>query len=137
LFPDPDTGGLLDPDGISHRFREAVERARVRALRFHDLRHTFCSRQAQAGVHVTKIQEWAGHASLQTTEGYMHLAPKPEDADQLSRSNALKPVLSADAGDDADPVEELRRQLAELTETLARLAQDRKHSASIDPLETT
>ena len=41
----------------------------------HILRHTFCSRLAMAGVPTKTIKELAGHASITTTERYMHLAP--------------------------------------------------------------
>jgi integrase len=78
MFPDDD-GGLLSPDGITYRFRKARDEAKVRKLGFHTLRHTFCTRLAQNGVHVTKIQAWAGHASITTTQGYMHHAPQAGD----------------------------------------------------------
>lgn len=41
----------------------------------HILRHTFCSHLAILGVPVVVIQKLAGHKQLQTTLGYMHLAP--------------------------------------------------------------
>lgn len=40
----------------------------------HILRHTFCTR-TMAGVQTRVIKEMAGHASITTTERYMHLAP--------------------------------------------------------------
>src|SRR6266496_712441 len=39
---------------------------------FHDLRHTFGTRLADAGVDVVKIKELLGHASIVTTMRYMH-----------------------------------------------------------------
>lgn len=41
---------------------------------WHALRHTFCSRLAAAGVPALEIQAAAGHASVTTTQRYMHLA---------------------------------------------------------------
>jgi len=41
-------------------------------LRWHDLRHTFGSRCAMAGVPVTVIQRLMGHSSVVTTQRYMH-----------------------------------------------------------------
>jgi integrase len=41
----------------------------------HILRHTFCTRMAMAGVPTRVIRDMAGHASITTTERYMHLAP--------------------------------------------------------------
>lgn len=39
----------------------------------HALRHTFCSRLVQAGASLSAVQKLAGHASLLTTERYIHL----------------------------------------------------------------
>lgn len=41
----------------------------------HSLRHTFCSRLAQAGVQIQVIKELAGHSTIQTTMRYAHLHP--------------------------------------------------------------
>lgn len=42
---------------------------------FHTLRHTTCSRMVQAGVPIIVVQNWMGHATIQTTMKYAHLAP--------------------------------------------------------------
>lgn len=44
-------------------------------VRFHDLRHTFASRLAQAGVPLYEIQLLMGHKSLEMVQRYAHLAP--------------------------------------------------------------
>lgn len=55
--------------------RQAERRAGLPVTgRLHVLRHTFCSHLAMRGVPVKVIQELAGHADLQTTLRYMHLA---------------------------------------------------------------
>ncbi len=56
-------------------WRKVLADAGVKNLRWHDLRHTFGSRLAQAGVHPKTIQELMGHSSLDVTMRYMHLAP--------------------------------------------------------------
>lgn len=48
----------------------------VRLLRWHDLRHTFASHLAQAGVPLIQIKDWLGHTSINMTMRYAHLAPK-------------------------------------------------------------
>jgi site-specific recombinase XerD len=40
----------------------------------HVLRHTFCSQLAIKGANARSIQKLAGHADLNTTMRYMHLA---------------------------------------------------------------
>jgi integrase len=47
----------------------------VRKLRFHDLRHTFGTRMAAAGVPMRTLQEWMGHRDLKTTLIYADYAP--------------------------------------------------------------
>lgn len=46
---------------------------------FHTLRHTCCSRLVQAGVPIVVVQKWMGHATIQTTMKYAHLAPDSLD----------------------------------------------------------
>ena len=76
VFCHPHTGGPYDPSKMRNRFKEARDRAGLRAdIRFHDLRHTFGTRMAAAGAPLRFIQEWMGHASAQTTEIYADYAP--------------------------------------------------------------
>ena len=53
----------------------ALEDAGIENYRWHDNRHTFCSRLVQAGVHLKVVQEAAGHASIASTMRYAHFAP--------------------------------------------------------------
>ena len=61
-------------DGDMH-FHAALEGARVRRVRFHDLRHTFASHFVMAGGSILALQKLLGHHSVRTTEKYAHLAP--------------------------------------------------------------
>lgn len=49
--------------------------AGIQNFRWHDLRHTFGSRLAQAGVPIVTIKELMGHSSIQVTMRYAHLQP--------------------------------------------------------------
>jgi integrase len=63
-------------------FEKAVKKADLRpAFRYHDLRHTFCSRLVAAGVPLLDVQQLAGHKSFATTLRYAHLS-----ADQRKRA---------------------------------------------------
>ena len=53
--------------------KRACRRVGLRKIGWHMLRHTFCSHLAIRGASPRAIQELAGHASLQTTQRYMHL----------------------------------------------------------------
>lgn len=53
----------------------ACRRSGIRDIRWHDLRHSFASQLAMRGLPIRRIQEWLGHASIQMTMRYAHLAP--------------------------------------------------------------
>ena len=119
MFP-ADDGGLLSPDGTSSCFRKARDKAGVRDLGFHTLRHTFVTRLAQSGVHVTKIQAWAGHASITTTQTYMHHAPSDDDGKLIGAPYRSERIESQDGADlDNRKVGELT--IEELMEAMARV----------------
>jgi integrase len=56
-------------------FEGSVAEAKIEDFHWHDLRHTFISRLAMAGVHLAIIQRIAGHSDAKMTSRYMHLAP--------------------------------------------------------------
>lgn len=70
LFMNSKTGRQLVT--IRKSFDEALEAAKIQNLRFHDLRRTFGSRLALAGVDLNRIKELLGHESIKTTEIYLH-----------------------------------------------------------------
>jgi integrase len=74
-----EAGGYLDGSALRRRYKAALERAGLRSLRFHDLRHTFGTRMI-AKADIRRVQEWMGHADIQTTMKYLHYAPREEDA---------------------------------------------------------
>jgi len=55
--------------------REAAERAGLRKIRFHDLRHTFASNFVIKGGNVISLQRILGHSTINMTLRYAHLAP--------------------------------------------------------------
>ena len=75
VFCNPDTGGAYDASVLRNRFYEALERAGLRRITFHELRHTFGTQMAAAGAPLRAIQEWMGHADAKTTQIYSHYAP--------------------------------------------------------------
>lgn len=57
-------------------WRTAMKRAGVERFRWHDLRHTFASRLAQAGVPILAIKQFLGHTTLAMAMRYAHLQEK-------------------------------------------------------------
>lgn len=53
-------------------FRRACERAGIKNLRWHDLRHTMATWAIQSGVPLDAVQDVLGHASIETTRRYAH-----------------------------------------------------------------
>jgi len=56
-------------------FSAAVKRAGIHDPHLHDLRHTFASRLAMAGVDPLTIQQLGGWKTLQMVQRYAHLSP--------------------------------------------------------------
>jgi integrase len=77
VFPSQTGDTVLDPDNLVHYyFLPALEKAGLRKIRFHDLRHTFGSLLIQDGASLTYVKEQMGHSSIQVTvDVYGHLIP--------------------------------------------------------------
>jgi integrase len=88
-----ETGGYLDGSALRRRYKAALASAGLRRLRFHDLRHTFGTRMI-AKADVRRMQEWMGHADIQTTLKYLHYSPRPEDARLVAEAFTLSPPAS-------------------------------------------
>jgi integrase len=74
-------GAPLDKAGLLRRYRKALKAAKLDVThRFHDLRHTFGTQMAAAGVPMRTLQEWMGHRDIKTTEIYADYMPGTEDA---------------------------------------------------------
>jgi integrase len=64
---------------VSRVYKPAVKRAGLREIRFHDLRHTFVTYCAAAGVPLAKVGDWVGHSDARITEIYRHASADSED----------------------------------------------------------
>lgn len=71
----PTTGRAMTEAGMRSLFR--THRARTGAIRVrpHRLRHTYGTELAAAGIDLLVLRDLMGHASPETTAGYVHLAP--------------------------------------------------------------
>lgn len=93
-----ENGGYLDGSALRRRYTAALARAELRKLRFHDLRHTFGTRMI-AHADIRRVQEWMGHADIQTTMKYLHYAPRAEDAALVARAFARNEPRAPDKKD--------------------------------------
>jgi integrase len=84
VFPGLD-GGYLDGSALYRRYKDALKRAGLRDLRFHDLRHMFGTRVI-GRASILQVKEWMGHADVDTTMQYLHYAPSTEDAALIAKA---------------------------------------------------
>jgi len=70
VFENPETGQAFK--SIRKGFSRACQRAEIKDLRFHDLRHTFASRLIRGGADIISIQKLLGHFSVTVTQRYIH-----------------------------------------------------------------
>jgi integrase len=95
LFPGDDDG-FLDGSALRRRFLVSCKKAGIPIGRFHDLRHTCLSHWGDEGMDPWKLQRMAGHASIRTSQRYIH-----------------------DLEDDDEPTSETREQLNGVLDQLA------------------
>jgi integrase len=87
-------GTYLDGSALRRRYDRALARAGLRHLRFHDLRHTFGTRMI-AKADIRRVQEWMGHADIQTTMKYLHYAPRVGDAALVDEAFRLEEPIAS------------------------------------------
>ena len=69
-----DNGKPYNPDYITSKFSKTIKKYNLKKIRFHDLRHSCASLLNAQGYTLKDIQEWLGHADIQTTANtYAHL----------------------------------------------------------------
>ncbi|RSS83973.1 site-specific integrase [Streptomyces sp. WAC06614] len=96
VFTTP-TGGPLDPANLTRRFRNFLNRAGLRCIRFHDLRHSTATLLLEQGVDLVVIKELLGHAHIGVTASvYAHVRLR------LQRQ-AIDTLGNALGGQDDDP----------------------------------
>jgi len=86
VFAHPETGKPIDRSKLLKRFKAALHRADVRAVRFHDLRHTFGTRMAAQGMPMRVLQELMGHRDFKTTLIYADYAPSEREAEWVEQA---------------------------------------------------
>jgi integrase len=95
VFPG-EFGEYMDGSALRARYKRALERAGLRQLRFHDLRHTFGT-LAVRRAEVPAVQAWMGHSAIQTTMRYVHYRDRGREAELLAEAFRIEPdVRSSD-----------------------------------------
>lgn len=90
IFKWPD-GELYNPDAVTRKFGQLLEKHNLPPIRFHDLRHSCASLLVSNGFELKDIQEWLGHSDVRVTANiYAHLdcSRKQHIADKMSSTFA-------------------------------------------------
>ena len=88
VFAHPVLGRPLERSRLFKRFKAVAVAAGFPELRFHDLRHTFGTRMAGAGVPLRTLQEWMGHRDFKTTLIYADYQPRDDEVELVERALA-------------------------------------------------
>jgi integrase len=67
---------MLSKYNVGRAFRNVTKKAKIADFHFHDLRHTFATRLAQAGKDLYKVQKLLGHKTAAMTQRYAHHYPE-------------------------------------------------------------
>lgn len=70
VFPSPDTGERFD--NIKRLWASICDAAKLKGIRWHDLRHTHASRLLASGASIETVRTLLGHVSIETTSIYLH-----------------------------------------------------------------
>ena len=93
-----ETDGHIPADWFRHQvWYPARDTAGLTGLRVHDLRHAHASWLLAGGADLQVVKERLGHASIVTTERYLHSLPTPDETalDALSRVRGASLARSA------------------------------------------
>ncbi len=87
VFAEPASREVLRRGALMRRYRRALKTAKLEPThRFHDLRHTFGTAMAAAGVPMRTLQEWMGHRDMATTQRYADYAPNEREVEMVDRA---------------------------------------------------
>jgi len=103
VFTHPE-GQKVNISTLRKAFREALKKAKIESLRFHDLRHTFASRLAQSGVDPYSVQKLMGHKTFTTTQRYAHhyseslrVGIRALEVSRMERNQKISTILAQSA----------------------------------------
>ncbi len=78
LFNGKEPDGRYSPRGLAWIMREALKKTTIqKKVNLHSLRHSYATHLLEDGVNIVTIKELLGHATIQTTMIYLHVAQLP------------------------------------------------------------
>lgn len=99
LATDPETGIVrrhhVHPDVLNKAVAVACEKAKLgRRVTSHAFRHGFATALLESGRTIDEVRELMGHASIETTQVYLHCLPRLEERlmSPLDRAQNIAPI---------------------------------------------
>lgn len=86
-------GKIFNYHSVRRAFATACDRAKIKDLHFHDLRHTATTRMIRAGIPHTEVMKITGHTQLKTFLRYLNLV----DESIQNTANMLADYLNKNA----------------------------------------
>ncbi len=87
-------GTLMEPDYVSHKFQQILNKYGLRPIRFHDLRHSCATIMLYLGYTLKDIQTWLGHSNYNfTADTYIHSGAGVHEQMAQSLSEKLGGIL--------------------------------------------
>lgn len=87
-------GMLLQPDYITQKFPQVLDKYGLRRIRFHDLRHSCATIMLYLGYSLKDIQTWLGHSNYNfTADTYVHSGIGAHEQMAQSLSEKLEMLL--------------------------------------------
>ena len=79
LFNGKELDGRYSAKGLSWIMRETLKKTSIqKKVNLHSLRHSYATHLLEDGVNIVIIKQLLGHATIQTTMIYLHVAQVPE-----------------------------------------------------------
>ena len=78
---------FIEPRAYQYKFKKYLERANIRDINFHALRHTFATRAVEQGIDIKSLSEILGHSTVNfTLDRYVHpsISLKKQNIEKLA-----------------------------------------------------
>ena len=83
-------GNYVNPHNLDRKFVKLIEKAGVKRISFHGLRHTHATHFLAGGENIKAVSERLGHASITITlQTYAHVLPKMQRQAALTIDRVL------------------------------------------------
>jgi integrase len=102
VCPGRDPSRPITSSGVRHALESVSERAGLRGVTPHVLRHTYATTALQGGEPLSSIQQILGHSNPQTTARYLHVCEHESRVSATRTAGTISGALTGGASEDGD-----------------------------------